>query len=211
MGWKFRMNFTSQKWVATDRNPTWLCRDQGSRGWDQNLCHFQWIIHQWKLWHIAIWKMDQVYATVSSLWMTHFPSQKGEKRVKIGYPPQNIPKSYVLSVLSSFFPLELLFLGCMPHFQHRQTQQIQMGLGQNWTPKNNPPNTNPSIPLWPHETQGVSCYEAASAQPQIPTAKTATMLRWDPQPLISDSSGYSTWLEIHAFFWGLKMTGKLQA
>ena len=41
----------------------------------------------------------------------------------------------------------MLFLGCMPHFQHRQTQQIQMGLGQNWTPKNNPPNTNPSIPL----------------------------------------------------------------
>ena len=75
------------------------------------------------------------------------PLTKRGKRVKIGYPPQNIPKSYVLSVLSSFFPLELLFLGCMPHFQHRQTQQIQMGLGQNWTPKNNPPNTNPSIPL----------------------------------------------------------------
>lgn len=68
-------------------------------------------------------------------------------RVKIGYPPQNIPKYFVLSVLSSFFPLELLFLGCMPHFQHRQTQQIQMGLGQKWTPKNNPPNTSPSIPL----------------------------------------------------------------
>ena len=105
------------------------------------------------------WEPKKMFcSTVSSLWMV-FPLTCRVCVSKLAIP-HKISQNTVLSVLSSFFPLELLFLGCMPHFQHRQTQQIQMGLGQKWTPKNNPPNTSPSIPLWPSRQtpRGPRCF-----------------------------------------------------
>ena len=118
---------------------------------------------------------------VSSLWMS-FPLLSGCACVKIGYPKRkNIPKSCVLSVLSSFFQFELLCLRCMLHFQHRQTQQIRTGLGQN-SPTKNAKNIRPSIPLeadLPQDpTRPQSFVPTEHRLYQIPTAN--GYAGWDP-------------------------------